>query len=97
MGDCFLLGALTTVWWKGFIAESDTWEGIESLENAKEVVEEFEKEYWQDMENVQRQEREEGTFRRGELPGRFMMRKLFGWLDKRCDEEYWARLERNWR
>jgi len=22
---------------------------------------------------------------------------LFGWLDKRYDEEYWARLERNWR
>jgi len=49
------------------------------------------------MENVQRQEREKETFRRGELPGRFMVRKLFGWLDKRYDEEYWARLERNWR
>ena len=21
----------------------------------------------------------------------------FGWLDKRYDEEYWARLERNWK
>jgi len=36
-------------------------------------------------------------FRRGELPGQFMARKLFGWSDKRYDEEYWARLERNWR
>ena len=26
-----------------------------------------------------------------------MARKLFGWSDKRYDEEYWARLERNWR
>ena len=26
-----------------------------------------------------------------------MARKLFGWLDKRYNEEYWARLERNWR
>jgi len=33
------------VQWKGFMAESDTWEGIENLENAKEAVEEFEKEY----------------------------------------------------
>ena len=49
------------------------------------------------MEDVQRQEQKEGTFRRGELPGRFMVRKLFGWLDKRYNEEYWARLERNWR
>ena len=22
---------------------------------------------------------------------------MFGWSDKRYDEEYWARLERNWR
>jgi len=27
------------------MAESDTWEGRENLENAKEVVEEYEKEY----------------------------------------------------
>jgi len=33
------------VQWKGFMAESDTWEGIENLENTKEVVKEFEKEY----------------------------------------------------
>jgi len=44
-----------------------------------------------------RQECEEGTFRRGELLGRFTARKLFGWSDKRYDQEYWGRLERNWR
>ena len=26
-----------------------------------------------------------------------MARKLFGWSDKRYNEEYWTRLERNWR
>ena len=26
-----------------------------------------------------------------------MARKLFGWSDKRYDQEYWERLERNWR
>ena len=83
--------------WKGFTAESDTWEGEENLENAKEAIEEYEREYRRDMENVRRQEREEGTFRRGELLGRFMAKKLFGWSDKRYDEEYWGRLERNWR
>jgi len=36
-------------------------------------------------------------FRRGELLGRFMARKLFGWSDKRYSKEYWGRLERNWR
>jgi len=49
------------------------------------------------MEDVARQKHEEGTFRRGELPGRFTARKLFGWSDKRYDQEYWERLERNWR
>jgi len=49
------------------------------------------------MEDIRRQEREEGTFRRGELPGQFTAKKLFGWSDKRYNEEYWGRLERNWR
>jgi len=83
--------------WKGFTVESDTWEGRENLENAKEAVEEYEKEYRQDMKDVRWQEREEETFRRGELLGRFIAKKLFGWSDKRYDKEYWARLERNWR
>jgi len=49
------------------------------------------------MEDVRKQEKEKGTFKRGELSEQFMARKLFGWSDKRYDEEYWARLERNWR
>jgi len=28
------------------MAESNTWEGRENLKNAKEAIEEFEKEYW---------------------------------------------------
>ena len=79
------------------MAESDTWEGEESLENAKEVIEEYEREYRRDMEDVRRQEREKGMFRREELPGQFTVRKLFGWSDERYDKEYWGRLERNWR
>jgi len=30
------------------------------------------------MKDIRKQEREEGTFRRGELPGRFTTKKLFG-------------------
>jgi len=47
--------------WKGFTAESDTWEGRENLENVKEAIEEFEKEYRRDMEDVAWQEHKEGT------------------------------------
>jgi len=40
------------------------------------------------MEDIAKQEDEKGTFKRGELPGRFMARKLFGWLDKWYNQEY---------
>jgi len=40
------------VCWKGFMAESDTWEGRENLKNAKEAIGEFEKEYRRDMEDI---------------------------------------------
>ena len=83
------------VQWKGFTAESNTWEKRKNLENAKKTIEEFEREYWQDIEEVNWQEREKGIFERGELPERFTAKKLFGWSDKKYDEEYWGRLERN--
>ena len=40
------------VQWKGFTAESDTWEGRENLGNAKEAIEEFEREYRWNIEEV---------------------------------------------
>jgi len=79
------------------MAESDTWEGRKNLENTKETVKEYKKEYQQDIEDIRRQKKEEGTFRRGELPGQFTAKKLFGWSDKQYDKEYWGRLERNWK
>ena len=39
------------VCWKGFTVESDTWEGRENLENTKEAIKEFEKEYRWDQED----------------------------------------------
>jgi len=70
------------------MAESDTWEGRENLKNVKKTIKEFEKKYWQDIKDIARQEHEKGMFRRKELLGRFMTRKLFGWLDKWYDQEY---------
>ena len=58
--------------------ESDTWKGKENLKNTQEAIKEFEKEYQWDIEEVNWQERGEGTFRRGELLGRFMAKQLFG-------------------
>ena len=45
--------------WKGFIAEGDTWESKENLENTKELVEEFEREYGRNEIEVRWQERQE--------------------------------------
>ena len=49
------------------------------------------------MEDVTQQEHEEGMFRQGELPERFTAKKLYGWSDKRYDQEYWGRMEKNWK
>jgi len=38
--------------WKGYTAEEDTWENKENLENAKELVEEFEKEYREEVKEL---------------------------------------------
>jgi len=62
--------------------ESNIWEGRENLKNAKEAIEEFKKEYQQDMEDVTQQESEEMTFKRGGLPGKFTAKMLYGWSDK---------------
>ena len=35
-------------------------------------------------------------FRREELPGRYTVKLLYGWDDKKFDEEYLKKLERNW-
>ena len=40
---------------------------------------------------------EERDFRRGELPGKFTARMLYGWDDGKFKEEYLKKLERNWR
>ena len=38
--------------WKGFTAKKDTWESQENLQNAGELLREFEKEYSRDNKEV---------------------------------------------
>jgi len=40
---------------------------------------------------------EEGDYKRMELPGKYTARVLYGWDDKKFEEEYLNKLERNWR
>ena len=84
------------VWWKGFTAEGDIWKRKENLKNVEEALEEFEGRM---STEVRRQERidmaEERDFRREELLGKFIARMLYGWDDRKFEEEYLKKLERN--
>ena len=46
---------------------------------------------------VRRQVDEEKEYRRMELPGKYMAKVLYGWDDKKFEEEYLNKLEGNWR
>jgi len=73
--------------WKGYIAEEDTWERLENLGNAIDLVEEFEKESGgEEIRKVQmRKEKEKEKvlnleaemFERSELPGKYIAKILF--------------------
>jgi len=85
--------------WKRCTAEEDIWESRENLKNMMELVEEFKKEYSrEEEEKVRWQETEENrkTFNR-ELPGRYMVKLLYRWGNKKYDQEYWKKMEENWR
>jgi len=40
--------------WKGYTAGEDTWENRENLENTKELVEEFQREHGEEVEELRR-------------------------------------------
>ena len=83
------------VQWKGFTAEGDTWERRENLKNAEEALADFEgKMEIRKQEKIE--EAEDRDFRRGELPGKFTAKMLYGWDDGRFEEEYLRKLEKNW-
>ena len=90
--------------WRGYTAEENTWEGLENLKNAMKKVEEFEKGRFE--EEIRRIRMKKGKemklnpeaeeFKREELPGRYTAKLLYGWDDKKFDEEYLKKLQRNW-
>ena len=72
---------------------------MENLKNASDLVEEFEKEYRREEEKEARQQETEENkrvFSRG-LPGKYTAKLLYGWGEKKYEQEYWKKLEKNWR
>ena len=84
--------------------EENIWEEVENLKNAIEKVEEFEKgrfeeEIWRIIIKKGKKIKlnpETEEFKREELPGRYMVKLLYGWDNKKFDKEYLIKLERNW-
>jgi len=64
------------------------WESRENLGNTKELVEEFERKYGEEAEELRRQEleEEEKEFNR-ELPREFTAKLLYGWGKRRYERE----------
>ena len=85
--------------WKGFTAKGDTWKSRENLENVGDLLKEFEEKYNRNNRKVRQQEKVENNkeYWRGGFPGRYAIRRLFGWLDKEYNRQYWQRLECNWK
>ena len=78
------------VWWKGFTAEGDMWEKEEDLKNAKELVDNFEERVGAEIRCQERIEKkgEREEYRRMKLLGKYMAKLLYGWDDRKFEEEY---------
>jgi len=82
--------------WKEYTVEEDTWEERENLGNAKELVEEFEREYGEEAKELRRQELEEKEKEFSwELPREFTAKLLYGWGRKRYEREREKRWDEN--
>jgi len=68
--------ASLTVQREEYMAEEDTWEPRENLGNAEDLVKEFEEEY-SEIRRVKKR-RNDKEDRKGELPGRYIAKMLYG-------------------
>jgi len=74
--------------WKRYTAEEDTWENRENLENTKELIEEFKREYGEKAEGLRRQEqKEEEKVFSYELSREFTAKLLYRWERKKYEKK----------
>ena len=77
--------------------EEDTWENRKNLENVKELVEEFERKYGEEVEELRQQELEEEEKEFSwELSREFMAKLLYSWRKRRYKREREKRWDENW-
>ena len=87
------------VQWKEFMVEHNTWEKEEDLVNAREAVDEFEGKISTEVRRQEgvgkwnpRMKKEKWM----ELLGRYTAKLLYCWDDRKFEEEYLRKLEKNW-
>ena len=79
------------------MVKENIWENRENLGNAKELVEEFEREYGEKAEELRQQELEEEEKEFSwELPREFIAKLLYSWGRKRYKREREKRWNKNW-
>ena len=84
------------------MAESDTWKK-KNLENTRELVDEFEERLGVEVrrqEGIEERQKvklnlKADKFRRSKLLEKYIAKLLFGWNDKKFEDEYLKKLERN--
>ena len=89
---------------KRFTAENDIQKKKEDLENVKELVDEFEERIdveVRQQEGIEKRQKiklnpNAEEFRRSELLEKYTVKLLFGWDNKRFEDEYLKKLERGW-
>ena len=91
---------------KGYTIQEDIWKELENVENAMDLVEEFEKQIREKkirrvhMRKEKRKEKElnlkENIFKRTELLEKYTVRILFGQDNRKFENKYLKKLERSW-
>ena len=82
---------------KGFTAENNSWEKEKNLKNTKEEVAEFKERMSAEVRQQEKLDKaEERDLRREKLPEKYMAKMLYRQDDRKFEEEYLKKLERNW-
>jgi len=75
--------------------EGDIWEKVENLENAQDILRDYKRGYEEMARRIRK--KEDRTYRRNKLLGRYTAKLLYRWDDGKFKKEYLKKLEGNWR
>jgi len=87
------------------MVEEDTWKRFKNLENMMNLVKEFEKKIREEKIKTVQMRKKKGkkkalnpeakVFKRSELLGKYTVKILFGWDNRKFEDKYLKKLERS--